>query len=140
MKVQCGKRFCSHFAKCQTNLAGWKECVCPKACRFSAIRPVCGKDISTGKERIYPSMCFLKIRSCRLQRSIKPVRIDKCGEYETALLQTCSYFAFHLLLRTGGGGGGHFMLRQLHSIASNLGEGYLLHQETSFGRAHDIQY
>ena len=80
LPVPCGNLLCKHFAECKTNAIGFKECVCPKACSFAAIQPICGKDMRTGKQITYPSMCFLKIRSCRLQRSVVPIRLDRCGE------------------------------------------------------------
>jgi len=80
--VPCGKLVCKHFAECQTSIIGTKECVCPSACSFKFTRRICAKDEVTRKEITFPSMCFLKIRSCRLQRRFIVMKFGKCANFD----------------------------------------------------------
>ncbi|XP_065072398.1 agrin-like isoform X2 [Rhopilema esculentum] len=76
--TSCGERICRFYSECRENKSGTKECHCPRSCNFRELKKVCGRDVLTGEKRAYRSMCFLKVRSCRLQREIIPISKVDC--------------------------------------------------------------
>ena len=71
----CALLKCDFYAKCQAQLDGSLECVCPKQCPLS-FDPVCGSDVKS-----YPNECTLQVESCRTKTRITVAKRGQCGAY-----------------------------------------------------------
>lgn len=71
----CALLKCDFYAKCEAQLDGSLECVCPKQCPLS-FDPVCGSDVKS-----YPNECTLQVESCRTKTRITVAKRGQCGVY-----------------------------------------------------------
>ena len=71
----CALLKCDFYAKCEAQLDGSLECVCPKQCPLS-LDPVCGSDVKS-----YPNECTLQVESCRTKTRITVAKRGQCGTY-----------------------------------------------------------
>ena len=77
----CALLKCDFYAKCEAQLDGSLECVCPKLCPLS-FDPVCGSDLKS-----YPNECTLQVESCRTKTRITVAKRGQCGAYSFNILE-----------------------------------------------------